>query len=66
MMMNVEQSVEYDLARKTEVLGDNLPEIYFIHHKSHISWPGLESEVRGEKLATNRLYNGKANLSQWE
>jgi hypothetical protein len=25
MMMNVEQSVEWELARETEVLGENLP-----------------------------------------
>jgi hypothetical protein len=42
MMMIVEQSVECELAGKTEVLGENLPQCHFDHHKPHITWPGLE------------------------
>jgi hypothetical protein len=43
LMMNVEQSVEW-VAGKTEVLGVNLPHWSFVHHKSHMTWPGLEFE----------------------
>jgi hypothetical protein len=42
MMMSVEQSVEWELVGETEVLGENLPQCHFVHHKSHMAWPGLE------------------------
>jgi hypothetical protein len=35
MMMIVEQSIECELAGETEVLGANLPQRHFVHHKSH-------------------------------
>jgi hypothetical protein len=54
-MMNVEQSVEWELAGKTEVLGENLAQCHFVHHKSHMTWPGLEP-VPG----TNCLNYGRA------
>jgi hypothetical protein len=40
MMMSVEQSMQWELAGETEVLGENLP--YFVHHKLHMTWLGLE------------------------
>jgi hypothetical protein len=43
MMMIVEQSVECELAGETEVLGENLPQCHFVHHKSHMTWPELEA-----------------------
>jgi hypothetical protein len=42
-MMNVEQSVEWELAEETEVLGENLPHCHFLHNKSHMAWHGIES-----------------------
>jgi hypothetical protein len=41
-MMNVEQSMEWELAGETEVLGGNLPQRHFVHHKSHMTWTGIE------------------------
>jgi hypothetical protein len=41
-MMNVEQSVEWELAGETEVLEESLHQYHSVHHKSHMTWPGLE------------------------
>jgi hypothetical protein len=36
MLMRAEQSME-GLARKTEVLGENLPQFHFVYHKSNMA-----------------------------
>jgi hypothetical protein len=41
--MSVEQSVEWELAMDTEVLGENLPQCLFVHPESHMIWPVLET-----------------------
>jgi hypothetical protein len=57
MKVIVEQLVEWRLAGETEVLGENLPQRYFVYHKSHLPDPGR----RGGKPATNRLSYGAAS-----
>jgi hypothetical protein len=42
MMVIVEKLVEQKLAGETEVLGKNLPQRHFVHHKFHRSRPGFE------------------------
>jgi hypothetical protein len=48
------------IGRGTKVLGGNLPQRHFVHHKSHITRPGFEPGCRGGKPATNRLSYGAA------
>jgi hypothetical protein len=42
-LMIVEQLVERKLSGETEVFGENLLQNHFFHHKSHITWAGIES-----------------------
>jgi hypothetical protein len=32
-----EQLVEYELAKETQVLGENQPQRHIVHHKSHVT-----------------------------
>jgi hypothetical protein len=36
-MMSVEQSVDYELAREVEVLGENMHQWNFVRHKSNMT-----------------------------
>jgi hypothetical protein len=56
MMVIVEQLVELRLSGETEVLGENLPQRHFVHHKSHTTWPGLEpGPPRWEAMAQHTV-----------
>jgi hypothetical protein len=56
-MVIVEKLVEWRLTGETEVLGENLPQRHFVHHKSHMTRPGFEPGAP----ATNRMSYGAAN-----
>jgi hypothetical protein len=59
MMMSAEQSVEC-LAGKTEVLGENLPQSLFVHHKFHKLDLFLSLSCNDGKPVTNHLSYGMA------
>jgi hypothetical protein len=60
MVINVEQSVEWELGRETEVLWENLPQYHFVHHKSHMTALDLNPGCLGGKPAINPLSYGMA------
>jgi hypothetical protein len=55
-MMSVEQSVEWELTRETEIPGEHLPKCHFHHHKSHLTYLGSNPGRRGGKPAINRRH----------
>jgi hypothetical protein len=54
-MVNVEQSVQWELAGETEVLGEKLPQCHFVRHKSHMICLGSNSSRRDGKLVRPEL-----------
>jgi hypothetical protein len=58
--MIVEQSVECELAGETEVFQENLPQYHVVHHKSHMTWAGLEpGQPRSEaRNMSNNIFCG--------
>jgi hypothetical protein len=57
----LEQLVEWRLTGETEVLGENLPQRHFVHHKlPHDQTRARTPDRRGGKPATNRLSYGAA------
>jgi hypothetical protein len=66
MRVIVEQLVEWRLAVETQVLGENLPQHHFVHHKSYMSRPGLEPRavaVGSQRLTAWVMARPKARVS---
>jgi hypothetical protein len=60
------EQMECRLAGETEVLGENLPQRHFVHHKSHMTRPGLEpraAAVGSQRLTAWAMARPKAGFT---
>jgi hypothetical protein len=62
VMVIMKKLAEWRLVGETQVLGENLPQRHFAHHKSHMTYPGFNPGRRGGKPATNRMSYGAASF----
>ena len=58
MKMCVEHWWNYNDRGKPNYLDRDLSQVHFVHHKSHMEWPHIETEIRSENPATEHLSNG--------
>jgi hypothetical protein len=59
VIVRMEKLVEWMvLVGETEVLGENLPQRHFVHHKYHLLDPGVNPGRHSGKPATNRFSYG--------
>jgi hypothetical protein len=54
VIMMMENLVEWRLAGETEVLGEDLPQRHFVHHKCHLTRPGMD-RTRAAAVGSQRL-----------
>jgi hypothetical protein len=55
----------YRQGKLTEELGENVSLFYFVHHRSHVDWPGSEPGPPRWEPATNHLSHGTAPMCIW-